>query len=348
MRRLAVLAVAAASLGACAHAGPRVGADLAACRAAVGYSEAHNGASVLVLVDGKPVCEAYGPGAAPDQPLELASGTKGFNGLIAAAAVQDGLLSLDEPVSRTLPEWAADPLKAKATIRHLLSLTVGMSSTIGRPPSYEDAVGLPLNAEPGARFQYGPAPFQVFGEVMKRKLAAHGQAADPVAYLRRRVLAPIGLQNVEWRRDAAGDPLLPQGARLTAREWAQFGEFIRGGARVDGRQIVDPDTFRQLFVGSAANPAYGVTWWLPAAPRVPDPVSSTLDISRHPGLAPADLVIAAGAGDQRLYVVPSLRLTVVRQAPIALQRAGRSGPGPQAERWSDAEFLKSVLPLAVR
>ena len=313
----------------------------ATCQAAAAFSDARRGAEILVLRDGKPVCEAYSGEGAPDHRMELWSGTKSFSGLMLAAAVQDGLVALDEPVSKTLPEWRDDTRKAKATIRDLLTLSAGLRGPVGRPPTYADAVLLPLESEPGQVFSYGPASYQVWGEVMRRKLAAAGQPADPYLYLKRRILDPIGLTDIVWRRNPAGDPLLPQGAVLTAREWARFGEFVRAGARVGGKPLVDPATFHALFVSSPANPAYGVTWWLPHVASSMDHVGSRSDLGTQAAELPADLVMAAGAGDQRLYVIPSRHLTIVRLATYNLRtmltREARGEP------WSDATFLKLVL-----
>jgi hypothetical protein len=51
-----------------------------------------------------------------------------------------------------------------------------------------------------------------------------------------------------------------------------------------------------------------------------------------------DIVMAAGAGHQRLYLLRKRRLVVVRQADrVGLAMIGR-GPA-----WSDAEFLRRVL-----
>ncbi|WP_304192501.1 serine hydrolase [Phenylobacterium aquaticum] len=340
--RSVCLALALSLVGALsAHAEILTGATDPACQAAAAYSDARRGAEILVLKDGRPICETYAGEGAPDHAMELWSGTKSFSGLLAAAAVQDGLLTLDEPVAKTLPEWRDDPRKAKATIRHLLSLTVGIRSAIGRPPEYADAIRMPLEADPGQVFIYGPAPYQVFGEVMKRKLAAAGQPADPYLYLKRRVLDPIGVGEMVWRRTPGGDPLMPQGAELTARQWAKVGEFVRAGGKVAGKAIVDPATFRALFVGSTANPAYGLTWWLPHAPKVADPVSETADFALNADRLPADLVVAAGAGDQRLYVIPSCGLTIVRLARLDIRAlmARRGGAGD----WSDTAFLTLLL-----
>src|SRR3546814_7806160 len=93
---------------------------------------------------------------------------------MAAAAVQDGLLTLDERAADTLTEWRDDPQRAAITIRQLLTMTGGQASTVGRPLGYLDSARAPLTAAPGAKFQYGPAPMQIIGEIMRRKLTVAG------------------------------------------------------------------------------------------------------------------------------------------------------------------------------
>lgn len=305
-----------------------------ACQAAIAFSTARSGAAVLALRDGKPVCEGYAASGAADHAMEIWSGAKSFSGAMLAAAVQDKLITPDEPVSKTLPEWAADPRKAKVTIRHLLSLTSGMRSTVGQVPTYAQAVAMPLSADPGELFAYGPGPYQVFGEVMRRKLVAAGQPADPYLYLKRRILDPIGLKG-EWRHMPNGDALLPQGAILTVREWVKFGEFVRAGGVWNGKALVDRATFADLFRGSTANGGYGVTFWLAKASTSNDSVTATNDLTKAAGL-PDDLVMAAGAGNQRLYIIPSRKLVVARLAEFD----GRPRPGP---KWSDTEFIRFFL-----
>lgn len=303
-----------------------------ACAAASKYSDAHAGVAVLVLVDGKAVCET----GATDKAFELWSGTKSFVGMIAAAAVQDGLLTLDERVADTIPEWRNDELKQQVTIRQLLSMTSGQPSRIGRPTGYEAAAALPVTIKPGSAFNYGPTPTEVFGAVMARKLAARGLRENPVEYLDRRVLKPAGISCSGWRTGPDDNPLLPQGAILTAHQWARYGELIRHAATVEGRALVDTGAFQEMFVGSEANPAYGLAWWLPRRTQSTDPVTAQFELAHNPQIVPADMVIAAGAGEQRLYVIPSLGVTIVRQAKLNLA----SRPGPNEPRWEDSKFLQ--------
>lgn len=129
---------------------------------------------------------------------------------------------------------------------------------------------------------------------------------------------------------------------MSASEWAKFGEFVRLGGRVDGIQIVDQETFEALFEGSAANAAYGLSWWLPRPSSSKDVVTATTDIDDHADSLPDDMVVAAGAGNQRLYVIPSLGLTIVRLADLDLGAALRG----DKERWSDYVFLELTLNAA--
>ena len=130
-----------------------------------------------------------------EEPHELASGTKSFSGVMAVCAVQDGLLKLDEKVADTLTEWQGDPRKSAVTIRQLLSLSSGIDGgENGSRPSIGGRWKWPrLLPEPGHNFSYGPIPFQIIGEVMKRKLATKGETVE--GYLKRgEFLDPIGLK----------------------------------------------------------------------------------------------------------------------------------------------------------
>src|SRR5258708_17740761 len=105
----------------------------------------------------------------------------------------------------------------------------------------------------GTFLQFGPGPFQIFGEVLTQKLKPKNETV--MSYLKRRILDPIGLNVTYWRMDN-GQPLLPQGASLTAREWAKFGLFLKNGGKWNGKQIVKKALLDELVIGSAANPAY--------------------------------------------------------------------------------------------
>lgn len=304
---LLVLAVASAA------AQGKVG-DQDAYKAAAEYSRDNRGVAMVVVKGGDIVFEDYPTIGSRDLPWPLASGTKSFVGVLCAAAIDDKLISsFDEKVSETITEWKSDPRKAKITVRQLLSLTSGIDTgPIVSSPGYSASVSRAAMHEPGSHFQYGPVPFQIFGELLARKLKPKSETV--AAYLDRRILDPIGLDAAYWR-ETKGEPLLPHGAVLTAREWAKFGRLVRDRGRFNGKQIIKAELIDQLLVGSKANPAYGLTFWLNEKGKGPgggDKESIAGDIGTKKIADGLDVFMAAGAGNQRLYVIRSLDLVVVR------------------------------------
>lgn len=298
--------------------------DDASFRRAVEYSASAKGLSLLVMQDGKITHEAYSNGHDANRAHLLASGTKSFAGVIAMAAQEDGLLKLDEKVADTLTEWKSDPRKARITIRQLLTLTGGIDTgSMGRPAPYDEAVNARAIREPGARFAYGPMAFQIFGAVMTRKLKPRKESVYD--YLQRRVLEPIAARPRFWQGQRTGEIQLPSGAYFTAREWVKLGEAMRSGS------LLKPASTAEMVKGTRANPGYGLTWWL-NKPGTVAPTGGMLGDGQFWPKGPADAYMAAGAANQRLYIIPSLRTVVVRQ-------------GRQAE-FKDAELLDRLWKIS--
>jgi len=302
------------------------------------YNASQGGVSFLVMAEGEIIYERYDEAEAIDRALPIASGTKSLAGLLAVAAVEDGLLTLDEPVAQTLTEWQADD-RAAITIRHLLTLTSGLEQRRGYRPSYAESVTTPAAHPPGQVFQYGSAPFQVFGEVMRRKLAPRQETV--LSYLQRRILAPIGVSEPQWVTDDDGHPRLDGGALLTARDWGTIGELVRQQGDWDGSAILPSAVLADSWMGTPANPAYGLGWWLnqPVSDQQRADIPQLRRGSDLFGSAdlPQDVVMAAGMGGQRLYILPQQGLVVVRQTNL-LPPAGR-----QRHDFSDREFLLRLL-----
>lgn len=285
--------------------------ELERYKLAAEYSTANKGAAVLVMKGDKIVFEDYQDGFNADRAHFLASGTKSFSGVMLAAAIEDKIVSgYDEKLADTLTEWKSDPRKSQITVRQLLSLTSGLDAgQLGNVPTYAEAISSSSTSAPGTRFEYGPVPFQTFGEFMTRKLKPRKESL--MDYLKRRILTPLGI-NVGFWRSPGGQPMLPQGASLTAREWAKFGLFLKNGGKWNGKQIVAKKLLDELIVGSKANPAYGITFWLNNNGKSPAGTPTAMRVTGVEGDDVKDLFMAAGAGNQRLYIIPSKDLVIVR------------------------------------
>ena len=266
-------------------------------QAAADYLESRNGHALLVYKNDELVFEEYYNGHSADKAHRLASGTKSFSGVLAVMAEEDGLLDLDEKVSDTLTEWKQDPQMSKVTIRQLISLSSGIQGGDNQnTPSGKASVAMANStSDPGTSFSYGPVPFQSWGELLRRKLQHKGETVED--YMKRRLLDPIGLKAAFWRKDEDGGIHMPAGAFITAREWSKFGLFVLAGGSWKGKELLSKENLKQCFEGSEANANYGLTFWLNRWDDVP-----------------RDLVMAAGKGKQKLYIIPSEDLLIVQMA----------------------------------
>ena len=306
--------------------------DPAAVSTAAEYSARHRGASFLAIQNGRTLLEQNAK-----MPHKIYSGTKAFWDLAALAAAEDGLLNLDQRVADTITSWRNDPRKAQVTIRQLLDFDSGLEPQFFLHETQSgdrDAAAMRARAvaEPGRAFIYGPAALQVFHQVLKEKL----RGDSPTHYLERRVLHHLGLRSQRYLADRAGNPLLATGWILSPRQWAKLGQLVLA----NGAPVVSRNSLAQCWRGTTANRAFSLGWWNNrAAPSGREFDFEQMLIPKWQSQdwrdgclcrdAPGDLVACIGSEGQRLYVIPSLKLIVVRQA--------------NGGSFSDAHFLRLLL-----
>jgi CubicO group peptidase (beta-lactamase class C family) len=300
--------------------------------AALRYSESHGGLALVIVQGDSVLCENHS-GLDADAPWRIYSGTKNFVAITILIAAQNGLLSLDEPASLTLSEWRHDRRRT-ITIRQLLNQTSGLDPSgalIGDAPDQMAAsVRARLRAAPGAEFHYGPANYQALGEILRRKLRASGTSVED--YMHRVIFDPLDIDVAAWAHDDAGHPLMHAGIQLTTGNWLKLGRFLLNHGTVNGQTLLTPRSFAQLFQGSDANPAYGLSFWLNRAENGGQPMRDlqpAMDGEQLFAGGPRGIYAAEGTDKQRLYLIPSRDLVVVRFA--------------DGGRFSDQDFLSRLL-----
>jgi CubicO group peptidase (beta-lactamase class C family) len=320
LARAAALAIAAAVAPAASAtpvaAVPQVApAPAPALTALFDYLRARGTTGLVIMKDGRVLADETWPapaddrifanfvhGRTPDGALleDVASQQKSFVAVLAAIAVDKGLIDVDQPVSTYLGQgWSQATAEQEARIRVVDVLT--MSSGLDE--------GFRHVAEPGATFFYNTPVYAV----TKRILAA--AAGQPLETLTRDWLtAPAGLSDTGWRRRPAALASVGNDTGLvtTPRDVARFGLMVlHGGVAEDGVRVVSRAQLDALFARSASNPAYGRLWWLNGSDHTMRILAGRSEGPFIPA-APADLVGALGALDRRLYIVPSRRLVIVR------------------------------------
>jgi CubicO group peptidase (beta-lactamase class C family) len=282
--------------------------------------ESHRSKALLVVRHGYVVKEWYDYGWDKNSTRTGYSMAKSFTSALVGMLIDEGRIrSLDQRVSDFVPQWR-DASHGGITIRHLLSMTSGLYCTytsdylqlLTAPNQSLFAINLPLEAAPGETWEYNNAAVQVLAEVI---LQASGRQAKD--YAREQLWLVIGMWNADWLTDEAGNTLTYQSVVASVREFAKFGYlFLRGGQWVGRRVISSSWVEESIQVSQSLNPHYGLLWWLNAGGDWwPD--------------VPADAYAAMGAFNQRIYVVPSLDLVVVRLGEEDLQ-------------WSDNAFLGPI------
>lgn len=272
------------------------------------YLELKHSKSFMVLVDGRIVMEHYFNGHSADSPWYWASAGKTLTSAMTGIAQQEGLLSVNDPVSLHLGTWtgATASQENAIQIKHLLTMTSGLNDATNGDCVSPDC--LTYAAAPGTRWAYD----NVYVKLQDVVASAAGTTWND--YFNTRLRNKIGMTG-SWIQ--TGDLSVYWS---TTRSMARFGLLILNNGNWDGQQIINAD-----YCAVATNPAqainksYGYLWWINGEDSYHLPQSQL----EFPGSiipsGPADMYMALGKNDQKIYVVPSRKMVVIRMGDAADQ-----------------------------
>jgi CubicO group peptidase (beta-lactamase class C family) len=286
----------------------------AALAKAQSYSDSLGGGHALLVWQGGELrYEHYGPGVTEDTRFETFSMHKSVLGLVFGAALRDGIIhSLDDRVGDYLQEWKHDP-RGDITLRQLLTMESGLSLG-GIDAKASVALSRTQDVPPGSRFEYSNVNPQLAGVALDRALKASGRG-DYAAYLSKVLLKPLGAGDAHlWLDQEGGEPRFFAFLQMRSRDWLRVGILIDRKGRFDGQQVLPAAWIKTLTTPSALNPNYGILTWI-GSPwrryRLYGPRTTVKMSHLEPYLAD-DLVFFDGFGGERVYIVPSLDLVIVR------------------------------------
>lgn len=260
--------------------------EAAALTARIGDDTYGSVTSVLILSDGQPVYENYFAGADAGTLHDTRSVTKTVTSMVVGAAIADGALSLDTPVARHFPELMPfdrpDARKLAITVEDLLTMSGPLECNdwnefsrgneermylvedwseffwdlpVRGFPSWQTP---PADSPYGRAFSYCTAGVQLLGEVVGR---ATGEAFTD--YAERRLLTPLGIEDLAWAMNGQGQAHMGGGLRLSARSLGALGELYRTG---------NPDLLPASWIAASLDHhasipdtpgwEYGYLWWL--------------------------------------------------------------------------------------
>jgi hypothetical protein len=219
----------------------------------------------LIAYEGDLVLEWYAP--TYSEPIFTMSSVKSWTALLIGMLVADGAIdSIDDAVSRFIPEWVAGS-EANVTIRHLLTMTAGLDTrsaqdgprqSIGfRQDKNYFVFSLPLDFEPGSRWAYSNEGVQLLSPIIDR---ASGMPAGEFA--RMRLFGPLGMTRTSLHECRSGEAWTYADAETTLRDFARIGQLVLDEGKVRETQVVNAEWVRECTTPTSKNPHYGMLWWL--------------------------------------------------------------------------------------
>jgi CubicO group peptidase (beta-lactamase class C family) len=269
--------------------------------------------AVVVVHDGKVIAERYADGIGVDTPLLGFSMTKSVVSALIGIMTQQGLTSPSLPAP--VPEWRGqnDP-RREIEVEHLLRMTTGLAldeTNSGFDPSsqmiylHDDMAGFAVNAlavaPPGTRWHYSSATTQILARAIRD---AVGGPEQTLAFAWRELFNPLGMRNVTLEFDGSGTLQGSTYMLASARDWAKFGLLYLNDGVVGGKRILHED-WVDFSAAATLDSDYGAGFWT--------------NRSEHPDAKgrvrsgiPRDAFFASGDLGQRIVIMPSQHLVVVR------------------------------------
>ncbi|WP_062072018.1 serine hydrolase domain-containing protein [Demequina sediminicola] len=264
---------------------------------------------IVVLKDGELIAERYADGFDESTPQLGWSMTKSVTNLMVGALVQQGELSLDDDQLRE--EWTDG--RQDITIRQLLNMTSGLewdeTYDLGTPITQmlygEEDMGAYVASQelahtPGEYLQYSSGSTTLLCDVVTKD---RGLANVP----RQEIFAPLGLAGATLEADAVGTPVCSSYMWATPREWASIGQFALQDGTWNDQRLLPEGWMTQSTVAidtevEEGSDGYALGWWSNTRP----------DSSVIHDLLPEDTYFASGHDGQRITVVPSQNVVIVR------------------------------------
>ena len=256
--------------------------------------------SFMILVNGRIVMEEYFNGHSANSTWPWNSAGKTLVSTTTGIAQQEGLLNINNKVSQYLGNgWTSEPLEKENLItpKHLLTMTSGLNDE----SNWVIKSNLTYLADAGTRWSYS----NVFQKLIDVVAASSNQTFEN--YFNAKLKNKIGIDGF-WNFGAIFTIY-----HSNTRSMARFGLLFLNKGKWKNEQIINETYLNEAISTSQnINPSYGYLWWLNGKSKYMVPGSQTVYPTALVPNAPADMYAAMGAEDQRIYVIPSKNMVVIR------------------------------------
>ncbi len=314
---------------------------------AKGGSDLH---SILIVRNGYLIAESYLAPYHRETLHNVKSASKSIlSALVGIALEKKYLKSLDQKVAEFYPEYVNDPQKKEITLRHLLTMTAGLTWSNNQetaspfsPTDLESWKVVPMRDAPGEKYEYNTMLVHMMSAILTK---ASGESTKEFADTF--LFGPLGISDVQWSKDNKGIYIGGSELFLRPRDMAKFGLLYLNKGVWNGRQVVpeawvEESTSPKLNIGpDRNNPAamrYGYWWWIPQRGYQAEGYNGQYIIVR-PDL---NMVVVVTGEDQNAifrYLDSDIFQAAASKAPLP--------PNPQAVRALNRLFNELENPAAL-
>ncbi len=280
---------------------------------------------VILIQNGAVVAKRFGAGYSDTNRFISWSMAKTVTAALVGELVADGKLALDAPAP--VAEWqgANDP-RRPITLRQLLNMASGLRHVeVGDPVENSDtnqalfvrgteaiaaySIGQPLEAKPGAKFEYSSLTTVILSEIITRALT---RSRDPQVrakayrtFVEERLFRPAGITSAVIDFDGAGTQIGGSIIYMTLDDYGRWGQLLLAGKGQDGAPVIAPDWLNFMRASSPTNAEYGGQTWLNKRGIDTEP-------SLFPGKGPDSVYACIGHLGQFVIMSPEQNLVLVR------------------------------------
>jgi len=293
---------------------PKLEAALNRAFAEPGGPEYRQVRAIVIMRDGRIIAERYAPGISADTPLLGYSVSKSVVNALVGILVREGRLDPGAPAPVAAWRSSNDP-RHVITLEQLMRMTSGLDlpeKDTGLDPvsrmlflesnmaAYAERAS--LKAKPGMSWEYTSGNTLIVSSIIRDHVGGH--AEDVVRFAHRELFDPVGMKHVVMEFDAAGTPIGSTRIYASARDWARFGDLYLNNGVIKGRRIL-PENWVAYSTRPTPDSDYGAGFWVNTG--------QSLDARRRVEAGmPADAYFASGNFGQRIVIVPSRRIVIVR------------------------------------
>jgi CubicO group peptidase (beta-lactamase class C family) len=293
--------------------------------------------AVVVVYDGQLIAERYAPGFDKDMPLLGWSMSKTVTNALVGILVKQKRLDIMQPAP--VPAWQKEgDDRKKITLDQLLRMSSGLKFEEIYAPLYDATYMLygsydfgayaatkPLETQPDAKWHYSSGTAIIVAGIVRR--AVEKDSEYYYRFIYEELIDRVGMFSAVLEPDSSGTFVGSSYTFATPRDWARFGLLYLQDGVWQGERILPAGWVRYTTTPTPGAPRgeYGAHTWLNAG-------SATNPDDRRWPAAPTDAFAALGFQEQKVIVIPSRKLVLVR-----------FGATSDRQTWNTDEFIKNVL-----